>query len=145
MEIRRARLEDCEALARLATELGYPTTREQMVERVQRIEADPLHAALVADGGDGPVAFLHVLETRTLESPAHAEIAGLVVTEGARGLRVGQRLVAAAAQWASARQLPELRVRSNVMRLDAHRFYEREGFRLKKTQIVLALPLGGGA
>ncbi len=145
MEIRRARLEDCEALARLATELGYPTTREQMVVRVQRIEADPLHATFVADGGDGPVAFLHVLETRTLESPAHAEIVGLVVTEGARGLRVGQRLVAAAAQWASARQLPELRVRSNVMRLDAHRFYEREGFRLKKTQKVLALPLGGGA
>ena len=43
------------------------------------------------------------------------------------------------------RKLPELRVRSNVMRLDAHRFYEREGFRLKKTQKVLALPLGGGA
>jgi len=144
MEIRRARLEDCEALARLATELGYPTTQEQMVVRVLHIEGDPLHAVLVADAGAGPVAFLHVLETRTLESPAHAEIAGLVVAEGARGLRVGQRLVAAAAEWARARRLPELRVRSNVMRVEAHRFYEREGFRLRKTQKVLSLPLAGG-
>lgn len=144
MEIRRARPEDHDALARLATELGYPTAPEQMAVRLVRIGADPLHAVFVADGGEGAIAFLHVLETRTLESPAHAEIAGLVVAEGARGRRVGQGLVAAAARWAAERALPELRVRSNVMRLDAHRFYEREGFRLAKTQKVLSRRLDGG-
>jgi GNAT superfamily N-acetyltransferase len=143
MEIRRARPDDRDALARLATELGYPTTPAQMAERLVRIDLDPLHAVFVADGGAGAVAFLHVLETRTLESPAHAEIAGLVVAEGARGRRIGQRLVEVAGDWAHERGLPELRVRSNVMRLDAHRFYEREGFRLAKTQMVYTRRLGG--
>ncbi len=145
MEIRRARPEDRDALARLATELGYPTTPEQMAERLVRIDLDPLHAVFVADAGEGAIAFLHVLETRTLESPAHAEIAGLVVAEGARGRRVGVRLVEAADAWARDRGLPELRVRSNVMRLDAHRFYEREGFRLAKTQKVYSRRPAGGS
>lgn len=144
MQIRRARPEDREALARLATQLGYPSSPEQMAERLARVAGDPLHVVFVADAGDGPVGFAHVLETRTIESPAHAEIAGLVVAEGARGRRIGQQLVAAAVEWAGGRALPELRVRSNVMRLDAHRFYEREGFRLAKTQKVLALRLEGG-
>ena len=144
MEIRRARPEDRDALARLATELGYPTTPEQMAERLVRIDLDPLHAVFVADAGEAAIAFVHVLETRTLESPAHAEIAGLVVAEGARGRRVGARLVEAADAWARERGLPELRVRSNVMRLDAHRFYEREGFRLAKTQKVYSRRPAGG-
>lgn len=141
MEIRRARPGDRDALAGLATQLGYPSSAEQMAVRLARIGDDPLHAVFVADAGEGAVGFLHVLETRTIESPAHAEIAGLVVAEGARGRRIGGRLVEAAADWGRERGLPELRVRSNVMRLDAHRFYEREGFQLAKTQKVLSRSL----
>jgi hypothetical protein len=38
---------------------------------------------------------------------------------------------------AAERGYRKLRVRSNVVREDAHRFYEREGFRRTKTQMVL--------
>jgi len=48
--------------------------------------------------------------------------------------RVGRRLVAAVEEWAADRGLEEVTVRSNVVRPEAHPFYERLGYRRAKNQ-----------
>lgn len=76
-----------------------------------------------------------------LEDGAFAELAGLVVDESVRGSGVGAALLAAAEDWARAQGFASMRVRSNVIRERAHRFYEREGYARIKAQAVFRKPL----
>ncbi len=51
MVVRSAQSEDVEALVSLMTELGYPTSSEDMYRRFEAISADPSYATLVAASG----------------------------------------------------------------------------------------------
>lgn len=140
MQIRQASPEDAAVLADLATQLGYPSTPEQLAARLAALDG-PDHAVLVAEDGDRVIrviGWLHVLARHHLETDSFAEIGGLVVDESCRGQGIGRRLVDAAVDWVRQKGIGELRVRSNVVRADAHRFYEREGFVRKKTQAVFS-------
>jgi GNAT superfamily N-acetyltransferase len=64
-------------------------------------------------------------------------VLGLIVDKEYRGKGIGKQLLDGAARWATEHGYNKLRVRSNLIREDAHRFYEREGFRRVKTQVVL--------
>ncbi|HEY3676065.1 MAG TPA: GNAT family N-acetyltransferase, partial [Candidatus Tumulicola sp.] len=63
-------------------------------------------------------------------------IAALVVDESERGNGTGAALLQAAEAWARERGVRCIRVRSNVIRADAHRFYEREKYAPLKDQRV---------
>ena len=135
--IRPARGGDAEDLARLSTQLGYPMTARDAGTRLDAIADHADHVLLVADAGAGVAGWLQVSLPRIFESPPVAEIAGLVVDEACRGGGIGAALVAAAADWARGHGCRALRVRTNVIREGALRFYEREGFGRIKSQHVL--------
>jgi GNAT superfamily N-acetyltransferase len=135
--LRPARPEDAEALATLCGQLGYPSETVQVARRLRSIGTRPDHAVLVAVDGAKLLGWVHVFVTRLLETDARAEIGGLVVDEACRGRGLGKALVRGAEAWARSYGLRLLRVRTNVTRERAHRFYEREGFREEKRQIVL--------
>jgi GNAT superfamily N-acetyltransferase len=59
-----------------------------------------------------------------------------VVDAAQRGLGVGRALVDAVESWARTRGLDRVVVRSNVVRLESHPFYERIGYKRIKTQHV---------
>jgi GNAT superfamily N-acetyltransferase len=141
--VRPAEQDDANALARLAGELGYPSTPVKVLARLDRLRADPgSHAVFVAERAPGAVlGWLHVFVARRLETDCFAEIGGLVVSSGARSAGVGAALVARAERWALDHGLTTLRVRSNVTRQRTHRFYERYGFARVKEQLVLQKPL----
>ncbi|HEY7472512.1 MAG TPA: GNAT family N-acetyltransferase [Gemmatimonadota bacterium] len=141
MTVREARLDDAAALARLATELGYPTTVEEASRRAADVLARPGHAVFVAEVEGEVAGWIHVVESVTLESDRSAEIGGLVVGDAHRGVGIGARLVAEAERWAGSRGYRLLRVRSNVTRVRARRFYEREGFAVTKSQNHFVKPL----
>lgn len=142
MLLRPPHLQDAPVLARLAGELGYPTTADEVLGRLQHLLGDPEHALFVTeDAHAGVTGWIHVFIGHRLESGSFAEIGGLVVAEGRRGSGAGARLVAAAESWALERGLTEIRVRSNVVREGAHRFYERLGYRRVKSQAVFARDL----
>jgi GNAT superfamily N-acetyltransferase len=65
----------------------------------------------------------------------------LVVDADARRSGAGRSLVAAAERWGAARGLPQIAVRSNVVRAEAHPFYERLGYERWKTQHAYRKPL----
>lgn len=136
--IREAAASDAAALAALSTQLGYPAKPEEAAERLSALGAGAL---LVAEEDGAVLGWIHVCGIRFFQSPPFAEIGGLVVDEAARGKGVGRLLVQAAVRWAAEQGYGKLRVRSNVVREDAHRFYEREGFRRVKTQAVFDLKL----
>ncbi|MGB9593658.1 MAG: GNAT family N-acetyltransferase, partial [Anaerolineae bacterium] len=98
----------------------------------------PDHAVFVAEAEGVVVGWVHVYAVATLESPAHAEIGGLVVDEAHRGRGIGRALMERAEAWARGMGLHTVRLRSNVIRAEAHAFYERIGYAPVKTQKVFA-------
>jgi GNAT superfamily N-acetyltransferase len=132
--IRGATVSDAAALARLATQLGYPTTDAEARRRAAAILDRLEHRVLVAEIGGEVVGWIHVAPSVTLESDPSAEVAGLVVDEMSRGSGIGARLIAEAEAWAASQGYRLMRVRSNVKRNRARRFYERAGFAVTKRQ-----------
>jgi GNAT superfamily N-acetyltransferase len=138
MRIRHCNLADARAVAELATELGYPTDAEQAASRLAWLlgRAEDLVLAVEDDGA--VVGWLHAREVRSLESEPFGEIAGLVVAAPRRGEGLGKALVQAALTWAAERGLATVRVRSNVVRTDTHRWYQAAGFKVLKTQLAFS-------
>ena len=134
MNIREATASDAAALAALCTQLGYPAQPGEAVERLAAL--GPGGAVLVAEENGAVLGWIHVCGVRFFQSPPFAEVGGLVVDEASRGRGAGKLLLEAGARWAAEHGYGKLRVRSNVVREDAHRFYEREGFQRVKTQAV---------
>ena len=135
LEIRRSRHGDAGHLVRLALSLGYtievPTARAA-VERSEHSDA----AVFVATAGGLIVGWAHVYRIDLVQTTPFAEIGGLVVDPDRRGAGIGRRLVEAAEQWAADHGLTTMRVRSNVVRSGAHRFYERNGYTVEKTSLA---------
>lgn len=137
MNLRKATTSDAEAIAALSGQLGYPSTPEQVAWRMAGLQG-PDDSILAAEEGGRVVGWIHVQGMQRVESDPCAEILGLVVEESCRDQGVGRKLVEAACLWAKEKGYGEIRVRSNTIRADAHRFYEGLDFREVKTQIVFA-------
>ena len=73
-------------------------------------------------------------ERDVLIAARQVEITGLVVDDAARGEGVGRLFVSAVERWAKSRQLGRVVVRSNIVRLESHPFYERLGYVRDKSQ-----------
>jgi GNAT superfamily N-acetyltransferase len=136
VSIRPAVPDDAAALADLSRQLGYPVDAATLRERLGKIKAQRVGEIFVASHGDRVVGWTHVVPRMHLEEGAFAELAGLVVDESARNLGVGAALLAAAESWARDHEFERLRVRSNVIRERAHRFYLREKYAERKRQVV---------
>ncbi len=138
---RPARPEDAPALAALSTQLGYPSSPDEMRARLRAILGRDEHAVLVAEKDGQVVAWIHAFILRLVEANPEAEIGGLVVDEGCRGQGIGRALVHLAEEWARALGCATIAVRSNVVRERTHRFYEDLGYTRIKAQYTFRKPL----
>jgi GNAT superfamily N-acetyltransferase len=143
VETRPMNGDDLRRVAELSRELGYPVSTSSLQDRFSRIVGAG-HALFVAQSGRRVVGYIHVYPQLLLESEPHAEIGALVVDASARRQGVGRALVAEARRWSLDRGFRALRVRSNVVRDEAHRFYPSLGFTRIKTQHNYELSLDGG-
>jgi ribosomal protein S18 acetylase RimI-like enzyme len=132
--IRQMQLEDAPAVAALTTELGYPSTGDEIARRYRFIGGRSDTCLFIAQQAGDVVGWIHVQATHSLENDPRAEIWGLVVSESVRGTGAGRRLVEAAESWAKARGLEVMAVRSNQLRTGARGFYEHLGYAITKTQ-----------
>jgi GNAT superfamily N-acetyltransferase len=143
IKIRAASLDDAAEIARLSGELGYPADTHAIRARLAGLLSGERHYVAVADAADGRLlGWTHVEQRRHLVDEETAEIMGLVVDSHGRRGGVGRSLVAAIEQWAAARGLGRIVVRSNVMRAESHPFYEALGYARKKTQHTYKKALG---
>ena len=136
--------DEADAVAALATELGYGATAAEMLPRLRAVAGDPRQLALGAeDAGGRLVGWVHAHRSGSLQSPPAVEITGLVVTAALRGRGVGAELLAAVADWARALGVFRIRVRSNVARDATQAFYLGRGYREVKRQVVFERGLDG--
>lgn len=136
IEIRRARIVDAGEMARLAGELGYPMSTEEMARRLAVLLPSERHHVVVAADAERLLGWTHVEHRSSLEGGDRAELMGLVVDSTARRHGLGRRLLDVAETWTVARGLSSLTVRSNVARELSHPFYESLGYSRAKTQHV---------
>lgn len=142
MRIRPMAPADAGQVAELVTQLGYPSSPSQLARRFALVADRPDHGVLVAVAPDGAVlGVIHLRVAGLLEMEPTAVIESLVIDERARGRGIGGQLVAAAEQWARARGVGAVWVRSNVTRVAAHRFYERLGYTRVTTSFAFTKPL----
>jgi len=137
MNIRTANLHDVAAIARLSTELGYPCDPASMLVRLRKVTSQNNHLLLVAQNDDGEICgWLHAFGADYLESGFRVEIAGLVVARAAQRSGIGSRLVKEAELWGRKIGAEFANVRSNINREASHPFYEKLGYKPRKTQKV---------
>ena len=134
--IRPWREKDLPQLALLSGELGYPATAAQVARRLSQIGAAGMILVAADSNSDLPLGWIELQVVTHVTSDPHLEICGLVVGAGARSRGIGSLLVAAAEKTAREKNIPCLRVRSNIVRNRAHSFYERLGFANVKTSKV---------
>lgn len=129
VNIRVATLEDASALAFLLTQLGYPSTQQDVLGRLGYWRADPHSQVLVADQDDRPVGCLSVHAVPYFERTGRwARIESLVVDEPRRGHGVGAALLIAAEELAERWGCLAVEVTSSRHRTGACAFYQRTGY-----------------
>ena len=88
-------------MSELAGQLGYASAGEEIARRLSGMQDSADHAVFVAETAEGEIAgWIGVFLYRCVEADARAEISGLVVAERMRSLRIGQRLLERAEDWA---------------------------------------------
>jgi GNAT superfamily N-acetyltransferase len=141
--IRAPRADDYPRLAELAGQLSYPSTAEQIAQRLAAMAGSAEHAVFVAEMPGGDLAgWVGVFISRGVEVDARGEISGLIVDEGYRSHAVGKHLLARAEEWVRERGCEVVGLRSNVIRDRAHAFYLREGYEHYKTSKTFRKRLG---
>lgn len=140
--VRRATIHDLDAICTLADQLGYPCSAEDMRDRMTAILSTPDQAIFVVHLPGQPAAgYIHVFKHTSLESGTVAEIGGLVVDRQYRRLGLGKALLLAAETWFREMNGSLIRLRSNIIREDAHRFYQEMGYSITKTQYTFSKTL----
>ena len=142
MTIRMAENQDQAAIARLATELGYPADAGVIARRLARIAGREDQLVLVAVVEDMVVGWIQAHACDVLESGFRVEVVGLIVDAGHRRCGVGRELMRRAEQWAVEIRAETLVVRSNTKRLESHAFFPALGFSRAKNQTVYRKQVG---
>ncbi len=128
---------DAAAVNRLSGQLGYPQALADTTAYIHAVLARSEDCAFVAlDAENRICGWIHGFKTYRIESAPFIEIGGLVVDSDNRGQGTGRALVQAVQAWSRQQGIHVLKVRSNVIRDEAHRFYLGLGFREAKTQKV---------
>jgi ribosomal protein S18 acetylase RimI-like enzyme len=116
-------------MAELLGQLGYPSSPDQAVERIERIGADPSTWLVVAevDGELAGFGALHVQNLVERDEPG-CQVAALVVGKRYRRRGIGELLMQALEDEARARGGKTMVLNTAHRRADAHAFYEALGY-----------------
>jgi GNAT superfamily N-acetyltransferase len=129
------------AKARDATDKVVSTTADIMRDG---FGADPAFESLIAELDDVPVGLcLYFGSYSTWRGQRGIYVQDLIVTDRARGLGVGHRLLAAMAELAKARGCGYLRLSVEADNTRAQSFYLRGGFRHSAAELIYVLDDAG--
>ena len=139
LQIRKIEQSDAQVVVELSGQLGYIPTLDQVKGSILQCEHHPDYCGFCALSEGRVIGWIQALQTYRLESGRFAEIVGLVVDEKHRKKGVAKSLIEVVKLWARDMHHTKLRVRTNVKRLETHRFYEKLGFTEKKEQKVFEI------
>lgn len=147
----RARRADVPRLAALYHQLHLDSYSEtvvppaRMLRAFDALAADRRHTILLAEDGAVLIGTVHLIVVAHLGHglAPMAIVENVVVDEAARSRGVGELLMRRAAAIARRAKCYKLCLTTNIRRLQAHRFYERLGWR--RTHFGYSLDLIDGA
>ncbi|NHN34616.1 GNAT family N-acetyltransferase [Paenibacillus agricola] len=122
---------DIEALAELMGELGYPTSIESMLKRMEAIESSSMNSTFVAEIDDKVVGMIGLLMNNNYEYDSMVmQIVSLVTRADHRGTGVGSALIKHAEEWATTHGASAMSLTSGIKpeRVAAHEFYKNKGY-----------------
>lgn len=140
--IRPMRSADAARVAALSTDLGYPSSSDEIAERFACLGRGAEFIVLVAEADDGNViGWVHAHGRYLLDADSYVELGGLIVDRSSRRLGVGRALLDEVERWTREHGFSAIRVRANRAREEAESFYRGVGFERIKVQNVFHRPL----
>jgi len=132
---------DAADLALLLGQLGYPALPHSVQARLVRLHRDPRARIYLAEHGGRVcgLATVHAHDSLNRDDPS-VQLTLLVVSDEARSLGIGRRLVQAAESWAIEQGARRLVVTTAMHRAGAHVFYEKLGYQLTGRRYAKDLP-----
>ncbi|NCB41974.1 MAG: GNAT family N-acetyltransferase [Clostridia bacterium] len=129
MGIRKARIEDWKSISALLDQLGYPDTERFIKYKLKKMLAHPDEEILVYQCEDAVSAFisLHYIPQIGLEGD-FARISYFAVDKLERSRGIGKEMEEYCVQAARDRGCDRIEVHCHSKRVDAHRFYVRQGY-----------------
>lgn len=134
--IRFGNIYDTHSIAELTKQLGYTLSYSEQEKRIRQVLMLTDHVFYVFEENEQVVGWIHGFHTHRIESESFVEIAGLVVHSEFRGRGIGVQLVKQMEAWSKNLGCLKIRVRSNVIRKEAHRFYQQLGYSTTKEQAI---------
>jgi len=126
----------------LITELGYPTTEEEMKGRFYNVDQHPDYQTFVAVVDTMVVGMIGLIKNFFYEkNGTYIRIGALVVNLKFRNRQIGRQLIRKAEEWAieTGSEYIYLNSGNREERKDAHVFYQRMGFEARTVGFVKLL------
>jgi len=129
MSIRLARLSDGPSIEQLLHQLGYTGTGRFLPQKLERMLADAGERLLVYETAAGVVAFvsLHFVPQIAVAGD-FVRISYFSVDDSVRGQGIGREMEEYVVGLAKERGCDRIEVHCHERRVDAHRFYFRQGY-----------------
>lgn len=132
--IREAVMQDADGIAEICTNsLGYPCRSELVAKRLRDLDTEK-QKVFVAVEDNSVAGFVHAELFQALYYEDLLNILGLAVRKSSRRKGCGTRLMEAAELWATEMNCTAVRLNSSSCRTEAHRFYEKLGYKNTKSQ-----------
>ena len=136
---RRATREDLPSIVRMLADDELGSRRERFTDPLpnsyylafEQIERDPNHELIVAEENGKVVGTLHLtfLPSISYQGGLRAQVESVRVDRECRNMGIGRRMMAWTIECARERGAHFIQLTSHLSRKDAHRFYERLGFK----------------
>jgi GNAT superfamily N-acetyltransferase len=126
---RHSEARDATRIAELLCVLGYPSSADEVVQRLAAVREHRDFTSWIADADGIVVGFIGACVTPSFEkNGVFGRILALVVDPAAQGSGIGRLLVETAERWMSERGATDVFVNSGNHRPAAHEFYRRMGY-----------------
>lgn len=141
MGVRRAKVEDYKQISLLLTQLDYPDTVPFIKEKIELLLMDPDEELLVFEEDKDIIALISVHFIPQLAVKGDfARISYFAVDKNIRSKGIGRKIEEYCNDLALKRKCDRVEVHCHSRRVDAHRFYIRQGFKESPKYFVKMLP-----
>lgn len=129
MAIRSATVGDHVAISNLLTQLGYRGTGDYLPENLERMLGQSSSRVLVYEEGGEVAGFIAIdFLTQLVVKGDFIRISCFSVDENTRGKGIGNALEDYITELGKERNADRIEVHCHSRRVDAHRFYYRQGY-----------------
>ena len=140
--VREAIFQDAEVLTSLTAQLGYPCTKVEILARLIPYQNKTHGVVFVAVLDGTVVGWISLNIVRYFYVDPFIEVSGFVVEEKQRSKGIGKKLLQKVEAWTKEQGYKRIRIRTNVIRERAHKFYENNGYKKVKEQKVYMKEIG---